>query len=75
MAMAPNGNLLVLNGQNGLVIEVDPASGHQLVARWIDVNRAQVPPGSGNLFGLAMTLDGAGFYYVEDDVNQLVLAR
>ncbi len=75
MAIAPNGNLLVLNGQNGLVVEVEPASGHQLVARWIDVNRAQVPPGNGNLFGLAMTLDGAGFYYVEDDTNQLVLAR
>jgi sugar lactone lactonase YvrE len=75
MATAPNGNLLVLNGQDGKVVEIDPKSGKQLVARWIDVNRAQSPPGNGDLFGLAMTLDGSGFYYVEDDVNQLVLAR
>ncbi len=75
MAATRNGDLLVLNGQNGQVVEIDPLSGKQLVARWIDVNRAQTPPGNGNLFGLAMTADGAGFYYVEDDVNQLVLAR
>jgi hypothetical protein len=75
MAMAPNGNLLVLNGQDGKVVEIDPLSGKQLVARWIDVNKTVSPPGNGFLFGLAMTLDGSGFYYVEDDVNQLVLAR
>ena len=75
LAMAPNGNLLALNGQDGKVVEIDPVSGKQLIARWIDVNKAQSPPGSGDLFGLAMTLDGSGFYYVEDDVNQLVLAR
>ena len=75
MAMAPNGDLVVLNGQDGKIVEIDPSSGKQLVARWIDVDKAQSPPGSGDLFGLAMTLDGGGFYYVEDDVNQLVLAR
>jgi hypothetical protein len=75
MAMAPNGNLLVLNGQDGKVVEIDPLLGKQLVARWIDVNKTASPPGNGFLFGLAMTLDGSGFYYVEDDVNQLVLAR
>jgi hypothetical protein len=75
LAMAPNGDLLALNGQDGKVVEVDPASGKQLIARWIDVNKAQSPPGNGDLFGLAMTLDGGGFYYVEDDVNQLVLAH
>lgn len=75
MATAPNGDLLVLNGQDGKVVEIDPVSGKQLVARWIDTSKAQTPPGNGDLFGLAMTLDGSGFYYVEDDVNQLVLAR
>ncbi len=30
---------------------------------------------SGDLFGIAMTPSGDGFYYVEDEVNTLVLAR
>ncbi len=75
MATAPNGNLLVTNGQNGQVVEIDPLAGRQLYARWIDANKAQLPPGSGDLFGIAMTPAGDGFYYVEDEVNALVLAR
>lgn len=75
MTMAPNGHLLVTNGLNGQVVEVDPISGTQIYARWIDANKAQTPPGSGDLFGIAMTPAGDGFYYVEDEVNMLVLAR
>ncbi len=75
MAMAPNGHLLVTNGLNGQVVEVDPVAGKQIYARWIDANKAQTPPGSGDLFGIAMTPAGDGFYYVEDEVNNLVLAR
>lgn len=75
MAMAPNGHLLVTNGLNGQVVELDPADGRQIYARWIDPNKAQTPPGSGDLFGIAMTPAGDGFYYVEDEVNTLVLAR
>jgi hypothetical protein len=70
-----NGHLLAVNGLNGQVIEIDPASGKQLYAQWIDADKAQVPPGSGDLFGIAVTPDGKGFYYVEDDVNTLVLAK
>jgi hypothetical protein len=62
MAVAPNGHLLVTNAQNGQVVEVDPASGDQIRARWIDPNKAQKPPGSGDLFGIAMTPAGDGFY-------------
>jgi hypothetical protein len=75
MVLAPNGNLLVTNGKTGQVVEVDPESGRQLYAQWIDTDRAQTPPGNGDLFGIAITADGAGFYYVEDDMNTLVLAR
>ena len=75
MVLAPNGHLLVTNALNGQVIEIDPASGKQLYAQWIDTDKAQTPPGSGDLFGIAMTPAGDGFYYVEDDVNTLVLAR
>ena len=75
MTFAPNGHLLVTNAQNGQVVEVDPASGDQIKARWIDPNKAQKPPGSGDLFGIAMTPEGDGFYFVEDENNTLVLAR
>jgi hypothetical protein len=56
------------------VVEVDPRTGKQLYAQWIDTNQAQSPPGNGDLFGIAMTPDGSGFYYVEDDVNILMEA-
>jgi hypothetical protein len=75
MTMAKNGHLLVINGLNGQVVEIDPASGKQVYARWIDANKAQTPPGSGDLFGIAMAPDGSGFYYVEDEVNMLVRAH
>ena len=75
MAWAPNGHLLVVNAQNGQVVEVNPANGEQLKARWIDPNKAQKPPGSGDLFGIALTPAGDGFYFVEDENNTLVLAK
>ncbi len=75
MTMTPSGNLLVTNAQNGQVVEIDPATGKQLSAIWVDENRAQTPPGSGDLFGIAMTPSGTGFYYVEDEMNTLVLAQ
>ena len=75
MVMAPNGHLIVTNGLDGQAVEVDPKSGKQIATRWIDPNKAQTPPGSGDLFGIAITPDGNGFYYVEDEVNTLVLAQ
>ncbi len=72
---APNGHLIAVNGLNGQAVELDPADGHQLYAQWIDPNKAQTPPGSGDLFGIAMTPTGDGFYYVEDEINALVLAH
>jgi hypothetical protein len=75
MTMARNGHLLVVNGLNGQVVEIDPATGKQIYARWIDANKAQDPPGSGDLFGIAMAPSGDGFYFVQDEVNMLVFAH
>jgi len=72
LAITPDGHLLACNAKNGQLVEIDPASGRQLYAQWIDANPAQSPPGNGDLFGIAMTPDGKGFYYVEDDVNTLM---
>ncbi len=72
---APNGNLIAINGLDGEIIEIDPVTKKQVAAHWINTNKAQTPPGSGNLFGVALTLDGKGFYFVNDDVNTLAIAR
>lgn len=74
MAWTPEKHLLVTNGKNGQVVEVDPSEGKQIYAQWIDNDQAQSPPGNGDLFGLALAPDGSGFYYVEDDMNTLVKA-
>jgi hypothetical protein len=75
MTLTPNGNLLVTNGLDGNVVEINPESGKQLGVRLIDGDEAQTPPGSGDLFGIAVSPDGKGFYYVEDDVNTLEKAE
>jgi DNA-binding beta-propeller fold protein YncE len=74
LALTRDGHLLACNAKNGQLVEIDPANGKQLYAQWIDTNPAQSPPGNGDLFGIAMTPDGQGFYYVEDDVNTLMEA-
>lgn len=72
MVYTPNGHLLVCNGKDGELVEVDPKAGKQIYSQWIDSDQAQSPPGNGDLFGIALTPDGQGFYYVEDDMNTLV---
>jgi hypothetical protein len=62
----------VCNGKDGQVVEIDPLAGKQIYSQWIDSDQAQSPPGNGDLFGIALTPDGDGFYYVEDDMNTLV---
>jgi len=74
LAMTPQGHLLACNAKSGQLVEIDPASGKQLYAQWIDTNQAQSPPGNGDLFGIAMAPDGKSFYYVEDDINALMEA-
>ena len=74
MAWTPEHHLIVTNGKNGQVVEIDPKAGKQIYAQWIDNDQAQSPPGNGDLFGLAMLPDGSGFYYITDDMNTLMKA-
>jgi len=74
MTVAPGGDLLVVNGLDGNVVEITPG-GTQVAEKMIDGDAAQSPPGNGDLFGIAMNPGGKGFYYVEDDVNTLVQAQ
>ncbi len=75
LTVAPNGNLLVVNGLDGYVVEIDPVGGKQLGKKLMDGDQAQSPPGSGDLFGIAINPDGKSFYYVEDDINALMQAK
>ncbi len=68
MAIAPNGNILTVNGGDGNIVETTP-SGAQIAFRTLDT--AGSPPGAGALFGLAVVPGGRGVYYVDDNANTL----
>jgi hypothetical protein len=74
MVFTPGGHLLACNGKDGQVVEVDPVAGKQIYGQWIDPDQAQSPPGNGDLFGIVLTPDNDGFYYVQDDTNTLMRA-
>jgi hypothetical protein len=56
MALAPDGDLLVVNGNNGNAVEVTPA-GTQIATTDIDQQRC------GDLIGLAVTSNGRGIEF------------
>lgn len=70
LTVAPNGHLLSVNAGDGLAVETTP-DGAQVASRTLDSTGN--PPGSGALFGLALTPDGQGLYYVDDAANTLNL--
>jgi hypothetical protein len=70
LIIAPNGNVLTVNGGNGLLVETTPA-GMQIAHRQLD--KSGSPPGAGALFGLALKPQQRGIYYVDDAVNTLRL--
>ncbi len=70
LAIAPNGNVITVNGGNGHMVELTP-SGVQLSARFVDVSHSK--NGAGTLFGLAIAPNGAGVYYVDNGNNTLNL--
>ena len=66
MTLAPNGDLIVVNGNNGNAVEVTPA-GRQLTTKTLVKN------GAGDLFGIVTT--PAGILAVNDGTNALELFR
>jgi hypothetical protein len=70
LIIAPNGDVLTVNGGNGLIVETTP-SGNQVAKKFLDSSGS--PPGAGALFGLALAPHNAGVYYVDDAVNTLRL--
>jgi hypothetical protein len=70
LALAPNGDLLTVNGGNGNILQISPQG--QLIDKRT-LNSSGTPPGSGALFGLAIAPHGRGIYYVDDVTNRLRL--
>ena len=70
LTLAPNGNVLTVNGADGRIVETTPG-GVQVASRFLD--KSGSPPGAGALFGLAVAPSGTGLYYVDDAVNTLRL--
>jgi hypothetical protein len=70
LTMAPNGDILTVNGANGLVVETTP-QGKQIANKFLD--KSGSPPGSGALFGLVVAPEGDGLYYVDDATNTMNL--
>jgi hypothetical protein len=69
LTVAPDGNILTVNGNNGWLVETTPA-GEQIQTTLLDASGN--PPGAGALFGL-IALRGIGIYYVDDATNTLNL--
>jgi hypothetical protein len=65
LALAPNGNIVTANGDDGLLVETTP-SGSQ--AAHFDTGL-----GGGSLFGIAVAPEGKGLYLVDDGSNHLDL--
>ena len=70
LAIAPNGHVLTVNAGDGNIVETTPA-GKQVASFLLDSSGS--PPGAGALFGLAVTPNAKGVYYVDDAVNTLNL--
>jgi hypothetical protein len=70
LAIAPNGDIITVNGGDGHMVEVTPG-GDQLSARFVDVSHSK--NGGGTLFGLAVAPAGGGVYFVDDGNNTLNL--
>ena len=70
LVIAPNGDILTVNGGNGNLVEVTP-SGAQIAVRRLDSSGS--PPGAGALFGLAVVPFRDAVYYVDDATNTLNL--
>jgi len=68
LTLAPNGDILAANAGDGNLVEVTPA-GKQISTKNID----STGTGGGTLFGLVLTPDNKGVYFVNDGNNTLNL--
>ncbi|HEX7972897.1 MAG TPA: hypothetical protein VF498_00685, partial [Anaerolineales bacterium] len=66
LTIAPNGDILEANGGDGNLVEITP-NGAQVAVKTVE------PAGAGTLFGLTITPNDQGVYFVDDGTNALDL--
>lgn len=66
LTIAPDGDIVIANGNDGNIVETSPA-GQQVAHKELIAN------GGGDLFGLAVAPHGRGLYFVNDGDNTLDL--
>ncbi|HEY6491465.1 MAG: hypothetical protein WCC26_15980 [Terracidiphilus sp.] len=71
LALTPNHHLVAANGNDGNIVEVNPANGKQVAEKLADSSTGGGAPGAGALFGLIAT--DAGVYFVDDATNMFDL--
>lgn len=75
LAIAPNDDILAVNGANGNVVEIT-RGGRQVAKRTLDNTPVTgLPNGNGTLFGLAVAPDRQAVYFVDDGSNTLNVLR
>lgn len=70
LAISSTHRLFVANGDDGKIVEINPATGTQVFVKLVD-DTGGPPPGSGALFGLFV--NGDGVYFVDDASNTFEL--
>jgi len=73
LAIAPNGDILTVNGINGNLVETTPGGAQVAVMTLDNTPVSGLPNGNGTLFGLAVAAEGSGIYFVDDGSNTLNL--
>ncbi len=72
LTVAPNGHIITVNAGDGNAVETVPFGGKQIATAQLDNTPvAGLPNGNGTLFGIALTPDGKGLYFVDDGTNTL----
>jgi hypothetical protein len=74
LTVARNGDVITVNGGDGNAVETVPFRGVQIATARLDNTPVEgLPNGNGTLFGIALTPNGKGLYFVDDGTNTLNL--
>jgi hypothetical protein len=72
LTVAPNGDIITVNGGDGKAVETVPLGGTQITTAQLDDSTVPgLPNGNGTLFGIALNPTGTGLYFVDDGTNTL----
>jgi len=73
LAVAPNGDILTVNANDGNLVESTTAGTEFAPVNLDTTSETPLDPGAGTLFGLAIAPNGAGVFFVDDGSNTLNL--